>query len=149
LTFVSKSDPPGWYPTATVNGTPVFSTFAQRFTGTLSGGSVYTVGDLTTPAAAFSTPSSSNCVTTSTIANGVALASLGVSGAAAAPTTGLQTTRTTSGIAASTASSGSAGSGSSGNTSSGAVGANVNAQLYPMIALWALLSGIGAVVLFN
>lgn len=74
--------PPGWYPTATVNGTPVFSTFAQRFTGTLSGGSVYTVGDLQTPAAAFTTPGSSNCVPTSTISNGIALASLGVTGGA-------------------------------------------------------------------
>jgi len=136
--------PPGWYPTATVNGTPVFSTFAQRYTGTVSGGGAYTIGDLTTPAGAFTTPSSSNCVTTSTIANDVALASLGITAAATTPTTGLQTTRTGSGAAASTA-----GSGSSANTSSGAMGANVNAQAYPMIALWALLSGIGAVVLFN
>lgn len=133
-----------------MNGTPVFSTFAQRFTGTASGGSAYTIGDLTTPAGAFTTPSSSNCVTTSTIANGVALASLGISAAAAAPTTGLQTTRTGSAIAANTASTaGTSDSGSSGNTSSGAMGANVNAQAYPMIALWVLLSGIGAVVLFN
>jgi len=135
--------PPGWYPTATVNGTPVFSTFAQRFTGTADG-SAYTIGDLTTPAGAYTTPSSSNCVTTSTIANGVALASLGITAAAAGPTTGLQTTGTASGNAASTA-----GSTSSGNKSSAAAGVNVNAQAYPMIALWALLSGIGAVVLFN
>jgi hypothetical protein len=139
--------PPGWYPTATVNGTPVFSTFAQRYTGTASGGSAYTIGDLTTPAGAFTTPSSSNCVTTSTIANNVALASLGLTAAAATPTTGLQTTRTGSSVASSTAST--ADSGSSGNTSSGAMSANVNSQAYPMIALWVLLSGVGAVVLFN
>jgi len=72
--------PPGWYPTATVDGTTQFSEFAQRYTGTLSDGSVYTVGDLATPAAPYFTPSSSNCVTTSTIANNIALASLGVSG---------------------------------------------------------------------
>jgi hypothetical protein len=49
-------DPPGWYPTATVNGTPVFSTFAQRYTGTLTNGQVCTIGDLTTPVAPYSTP---------------------------------------------------------------------------------------------
>ncbi|TFK60775.1 hypothetical protein BDN72DRAFT_828692 [Pluteus cervinus] len=75
--------PPGWYPTATVDGTTQFSEFAQRYTGTLSDGSVYTVGDLATPAAPYFTPSSSNCVTTSTIANNIALASLGVTGAPA------------------------------------------------------------------
>ncbi|KAF5319149.1 hypothetical protein D9619_008507 [Psilocybe cf. subviscida] len=76
--------PPGWYPTATVNGTPVFSTFAQRFTGTLPGGSVYTVGDLTTPSAPFSTPRSSNCVTTSSISNGIDLANPGATNTATA-----------------------------------------------------------------
>ncbi|KAJ7908896.1 hypothetical protein B0H13DRAFT_1617123 [Mycena leptocephala] len=72
--------PPGWYPTATVDGTVQFSTFAQFFTGVFTGAdgqpTPYTVGDTVTPSAPFSIPSSSNCVTTPTIANGIALASL-------------------------------------------------------------------------
>ncbi|KAJ7929779.1 hypothetical protein B0H13DRAFT_2538856 [Mycena leptocephala] len=72
--------PPGWYPTATVDGTVQFSTFAQFFTGVFTGAdgqpTPYTVGDTVTPSAPFSIPSSSNCVTTTTIANGIALASL-------------------------------------------------------------------------
>ncbi|KAJ7862059.1 hypothetical protein B0H13DRAFT_2072238 [Mycena leptocephala] len=72
--------PPGWYPTATVNGTVQFSTFAQFFTGVFTGTdgqpTPYTVGDTVTPSAPFSIPNSSNCLTTSTIANGIALASL-------------------------------------------------------------------------
>ncbi|KAF7340834.1 hypothetical protein MSAN_02112800 [Mycena sanguinolenta] len=47
--------PPGWYPTATVDGTTKFSTFAQYFTGVYTGGdgqpTSYTVGDTVTPTA--------------------------------------------------------------------------------------------------
>ncbi|KAF8196951.1 hypothetical protein BJ912DRAFT_1020896 [Pholiota molesta] len=56
-----------------------FSTFAQRFTGTLPNGGVYTIGDLSTPSAPFSIPTSSNCVTTATISNGINLAAVGTS----------------------------------------------------------------------
>ncbi|KAF8639345.1 hypothetical protein AX17_001564 [Amanita inopinata Kibby_2008] len=70
--------PPGWYPTDNLNGSPVFSTFAQRYTGTLPNGYVYTVGDLSTPSAPYMTPSSSSCSTTPTIANNVPLTILGL-----------------------------------------------------------------------
>jgi len=146
--------PPGWYPTGTVNGTPVFSTFAQRFTGTATNGQAYTIGDLVTPTGAAFTPSSSNCVTTSTIANGVNLA-LGGTGAVATPTptssgqtnANTQPTNPTSGAAASNT----AGASNSGGTtkSSGARSGNVNAQGYTVIAFWAILSGASAVVLFH
>lgn len=149
--------PPGWYPTATVNGTPVFSTFAQRFTFTPSSGPPITIGDLTTPAGAFTTPSSSNCVTTSSIANGVNLAALGAAGTSPAPTssgTGTAST-TSSGQSTGSPSSTSSGASNTGSPSGGSTknsaarSANVNAQSYPVVALWALLSGIGAVVLFH
>jgi len=152
--------PPGWYPTATVNGTPEFSTFAQRFTYTPPTGAPITIGDLTTPVGAFSTPSSSNCVTTSSISNGVNLAALGVSGAPAAPTSGAGTTGSTakasgpttgstgSTTATSTGASNTA-SPSASNKSSAARSVNVNDQVYPLVALWAFISGISAVVLFH
>ncbi|KAJ7102723.1 hypothetical protein C8R44DRAFT_640605 [Mycena epipterygia] len=83
--------PPGWYPTVNA-GTTSFSTFAQYATGIYTGGdgnpTSYTVGDTVTPTAPATIPSSSNCVTTSTIANNVALASLGVSGSASAKASG-------------------------------------------------------------
>ncbi|KAF8198160.1 hypothetical protein K438DRAFT_701252 [Mycena galopus ATCC 62051] len=79
--------PPGWYPTATVDGTTQFSTFAQYFTGVYTGAdgqlTPYTVGTTVTPTAPYMTPSSSSCTTTSTIANGIALASLGLTGSVA------------------------------------------------------------------
>ncbi|KAJ7328775.1 hypothetical protein DFH08DRAFT_709513 [Mycena albidolilacea] len=73
--------PPGWYPV--VDGpTTTFSTFAQYFTGVYTGGNgqptSYTVGDTVTPTAPATIPSSSNCVTTSTISNGIPLTSLGI-----------------------------------------------------------------------
>jgi hypothetical protein len=153
--------PPGWYPTATVNGTPVFSTFAQRFTGTLTDGQVYTVGDLATPSAPFTIPSSSNCQTTSTISNGIALAQLGVT---AAPTSGASASGSTpTGASASVTGSGkistaakptgsstgtaAAASGSSSSSQSSAAG--INAQVYPVVTLISLVSGIAAVALFH
>jgi hypothetical protein len=143
--------PPGWYPTATVNGTPVFSTFAQRFTGTLPGGSVYTVGDLSTPAAAFSTPSSSNCVTQATISNGVALASLGLTGAQPGPTSGSGVGA--AGPAVTGGTSGSlGGSGSSGSSSGTAANSNSaayhNAQAGSSFAQFISLGAIGAAAVY-
>jgi len=66
--------PPGWYPSV-VDGTTSFSTFAQYFTGIYTGAdgqpTPYTVGDTVTPSAAYSTPSSSNCVSQTTVSNGI------------------------------------------------------------------------------
>jgi hypothetical protein len=58
------------------------STFRQRFTGTW-GGAVHTIGNTVTPSAPAFWPKTSNCVTYSTIANGVDPANLMVT---AAPT---------------------------------------------------------------
>ncbi|KAJ6510554.1 hypothetical protein C8R45DRAFT_1088712 [Mycena sanguinolenta] len=71
--------PPGWYPTV-VDGTTSFSTFAQYFTGIYTGAdgqpTDYTVGDTITPSNPASTPSSSSCVTQSSISNGIPLSLL-------------------------------------------------------------------------
>ncbi|KAF9002179.1 hypothetical protein BDQ17DRAFT_551172 [Cyathus striatus] len=151
--------PPGWYPTATVNGTPVFSTFAQRFTGTLTDGSVYTVGDLATPSAPFSIPSSSSCATTSTISNGIALAQLGVTAAPTASasgsgptsgsgTSGSGTARVTNSAGSGTSSGASSAASSSGSASQSSA-AGSNAQVYPVVTLISLVSGIAAVAFFH
>ena len=72
--------PPGIFPLT--NGST--STFAQRYTGTYTGdgGSIgtFTVGQTVTPQTPFSTPASSMCTTYSSVGNGIALSSLGVSG---------------------------------------------------------------------
>jgi hypothetical protein len=126
--------PPGWTPTATVSGKTLFSTFAQRYTGTLSGGSLYTIGDSVTPSAAYFTPKSSNCVTTSTISNGVPLAPLGIS-------SGVLSSRTGSLSPSATGSSG-------GSSSQSSAARKYDGGLEIMIVTaWALLAGIGAVVL--
>jgi len=135
--------PPGWYPTATVNGTPVFSTFAQRYTGTLSGGSVYTVGDLTTPTAPYSTPSSSNCVTTSTIANGIALSGNTVPGSGSQTTGG--TSKPTAGTPTGTA--GASNGGSTGTSASSKLQRDGGLEII-MVTFWAVVAGMGAVVVF-
>ncbi|KAF8151506.1 hypothetical protein B0H34DRAFT_131947 [Crassisporium funariophilum] len=148
--------PPGWYPTATVNGTPVFSSFAQRFTGTLSGGSVYTVGDLSTPSGPFSTPSSSNCVTTATISNGVNLANPNAAPTGSATsggglTTAPRPTGTNTGsssgptLVTNTGSSTVSAPGSTNQNSS----SSGNAQYHPVVALWAVIAGVGAVTFLH
>ena len=63
--------PPGVYPLA--NGST--STFAQRYTGTYTSGTVtdlWTVGQTVTPQTPYSTPASSQCTTYATISNGIA-----------------------------------------------------------------------------
>ncbi|TIB78052.1 hypothetical protein E3Q23_01003, partial [Wallemia mellicola] len=59
--------PPGMFPV----GENSYSSFAQRYTGTLTqeGGQLttYTIGDTATPSSAAMTPSSSNCVTQSSL----------------------------------------------------------------------------------
>ncbi|ODN82842.1 hypothetical protein L202_01106 [Cryptococcus amylolentus CBS 6039] len=71
--------PPGIYPLK--NGST--STFAQRYTGTYtnSDGSkgTWTQGETVTPQTAYSTPATSNCITYSSVGNGIA--SLALSGA--------------------------------------------------------------------
>ncbi|KAL7414694.1 hypothetical protein BDY24DRAFT_384229 [Mrakia frigida] len=65
--------PPGVYPVGEA-GSGTTSTFAQRYTGVWSDASTtgtYTIGYTVTPSAAFSTPASSNCVTYSSISNGL------------------------------------------------------------------------------
>jgi len=134
--------PPGWYPTATVNGTPQFSTFAQYWTGDING-QMITVGDLVTPTAPYFTPSSSNCVQTSTISNGIALTSLGLTGSVP---TGAPTASTSGkGGPAPSSGSGSSGNGNTPPKSS----ASAQAQVYPIVTFLALMSGVAAVALFH
>ncbi|KIY44113.1 hypothetical protein FISHEDRAFT_18954, partial [Fistulina hepatica ATCC 64428] len=110
--------PPGWYPTATVDGTTEFSTFAQYYTGVYTDNGTpvsYTVGTTVTPSAAYFTPSSSNCVTTSTVSNGIALAELGITtgSAASASASGSSKATSTKSGSSSTSTSSSASSSSS------------------------------------
>lgn len=131
--------PPGWYPTGEHSGTPVFSTFAQRYTGTLTSNSqVYTVGVTITPSAPASIPSSSNCRTTSTISNGIPLTSLGFP----APTTASSSrTNSATGPTATPASRVNAASGK---------GAELGkAREYAVVLLGSVVSGLAAIFLFH
>lgn len=108
--------PPGLYP----EGNGQTSTFQQYYSSvyTASGGQQYTFvngsPDQTTPQTAYSIPATSNCQTTSTIANGItALVSQSSSAAS-----GMTTSK--SGGSGSSGSSGSGSSGSNASTSSGA-----------------------------
>ncbi|CAK5284853.1 unnamed protein product [Mycena citricolor] len=96
--------PPGWYPTSFNGATPVaFSTFAQRFTYTATNNGVatpVTIGDLVTPTTVYFTPSSSNCVTTATISNGLSIN--GAAGATPAPSGSSGASGSQSGAAATT-----------------------------------------------
>jgi hypothetical protein len=67
--------PPGWYPQS--DGS--VSTFHQRYTGTNSASGkteLWTIGVTVTPSAPFSTPSSSQCTTFSSVGNGIPIESL-------------------------------------------------------------------------
>ncbi|KAF9530783.1 hypothetical protein CPB83DRAFT_850305 [Crepidotus variabilis] len=135
--------PPGWYPTATVNGVPQFSTFAQRYTGTLSNGQVYTVGDTVTPPAPYFTPSSSNCVKASTIANGVPYNQLGISGSG--PSVPAQTG---SGAGASGPSAtGSSGASQPTKSNNGAAAQGVKTEMV-LVGFWAVIAALGGIVMF-
>ncbi|KAF7305335.1 hypothetical protein HMN09_00785400 [Mycena chlorophos] len=139
--------PPGWYPTATNDGTTLFSTFAQYYTGAYTrDGTVvdYTVGDLVTPSNPYFTPRSSNCVTTSTIANGVGFNAAGVpTGTSAAPGSGSASSASATARSSSGSPAGpSAGSGSGGK-SAGVPNARMDGQ-YAMIALVSVISGVVA-----
>ncbi|KAF8057519.1 hypothetical protein FPV67DRAFT_1724324 [Lyophyllum atratum] len=133
--------PPGWYPTATVGGTTQFSTFAQYFTGTNSDGSGYTVGDTITPSAPYMTPSSSNCLTTSTISNGVPLQQLGITPSAAGGSGATPGGPKATGTAAGSSTGGAQ------NASNGA--ADMTSRTYPVINFIAILSGVAAVAMFH
>lgn len=161
--------PPGLYPQS--NGST--STFAQRYTGTYTGdgGSIgtFTVGQTVTPQTPFSTPASSMCTTFSSVGNGIALESLGVSGsiptvsgmsgsnAPAASSTG--GAGSGSGSASASRSGSGAGSSGSGAQSAGASGASSSsapngavkivgggATSAAAVAL-ALVAGVGAVMI--
>ncbi|KAJ7493566.1 hypothetical protein FB451DRAFT_445606 [Mycena latifolia] len=139
--------PPGWYPTV-VDGTTSFSTFAQFFTGVITGSNgqptPYTVGDTVTPSAPFSIPSSSNCVNQPTISNGIALTSLTSGAVGTAPPT-LPPTVTSAPTSA--ASQGSSSSGSS-PTNAALRGARIGysgSGEYAEILLVSLVSGLVAI----
>ena len=120
--------PPGLYP----EGNGQTSTFVQYFTGVYSVNGVtysYTNGspDESTPQVAYSTPATSNCKTTSTIANGIKslVASHTTSSSSMAKSTGTASaasasnTGSSSGSSSSGSSSGSSGSSGSSSGSSG------------------------------
>jgi len=133
--------PPGWYPTV-VNGTTSFSKFAQRYTGTLSNGSLYTIGDTSTPSLPYTIPKSSNCETTSTISNGIPLAMLvGSSSKAVSPR--LYPTSTDGFIRSGGGNSG----GNSGDGQSSSARKYDGGLEIVIVASWAVLAGIGGVVL--
>jgi len=138
--------PPGWYPIATVSGSTQFSKFSQRYTGTYSN-VPYTIGDTVTPSAPYSTPRSYSCSTTSTISNGIPLASLGVSGGSLRAS-GISTSRTGSLSPSPTSGSDSShlGGSTSGNQTSGTRKYNGGLEIV-LVSSWAVLAGIGAVAL--
>ncbi|KAJ6632175.1 hypothetical protein B0H10DRAFT_2206576 [Mycena sp. CBHHK59/15] len=142
--------PPGWYPT-TVGGTATFSTFAQYATGIYTGAdgltSSYTVGDTVTPTAPYTIPSSSNCVTTSTIANGIALAALS-SGAVGSLPTGSGAAAATAKASGSTTGSGSAATGSSAALRGARIGYGGGGE-FAGVALVSLVAGLAAVGLLH
>jgi len=144
--------PPGWYPTATVNGTPQFSTFAQRFTGTANG-VPYTVGDLVTPTAVASIPSSSNCVTTATISNGVNVLSGGgptpAPGSGGASQSGSVTSSGNKGSSPTKSAGAAAVTGSLGSSNTNSTTTNSSPGLYyPGVTLLSVVAGMTAVSLF-
>ncbi|KAJ7143337.1 hypothetical protein C8R43DRAFT_1130763 [Mycena crocata] len=163
--------PPGWYPTV-VDGTTSFSTFAQFFTGVFTGGdgntTPFTVGDTVTPSAPFSIPSSSNCVTTSTVANGVDVNLLitgasGAAGASATPTASggsaagagsgtskKATTTPTAGAGSGAAGGSQTGSGSQASGTGAALrSANIGGGEFVAITLVSLISVLAAVGLLH
>lgn len=114
--------PPGLYP----QGGGQTSTFQQYYSSvyTASGGAVYTFvngsPDQATPTAAYSIPSTSNCVSTNTIANAIASLAPSSTSAPAASTmtrTGTASTAGATGSANQGTSSGSSSSGSSSGSS--------------------------------
>ncbi|KAF9074111.1 hypothetical protein BDP27DRAFT_1390654 [Rhodocollybia butyracea] len=140
--------PPGWYVEGVNEGTTSFSSFAQYWTGEVSG-VTYTIGDLVTPSTVQFIPSSSSCVTVPTISNGIALASLGITDAAAATgAPGASGTGTAAGAGA-TGAPGSSGSSGSGNSNAAVSGARVFTGLTEAIALVSTIAGVAAIGLLH
>ncbi|KAG7441704.1 uncharacterized protein BT62DRAFT_955523 [Guyanagaster necrorhizus] len=138
--------PPGWYPEVT-GGTTSYSTFAQYYTGyyTDSSGSTvsYTVGDTVTPSTVAFTPASSNCATTASISNGLAVATSGSSGSASGSSGA-------SGSKSGSSSSKTASGTSSSSTGNAAVSSFRSTTSYhDGVTLVALISGIAAIVLLH
>ncbi|KAF8919672.1 hypothetical protein CPB85DRAFT_1429752 [Mucidula mucida] len=133
--------PPGVYITA-IDGTSTgYSTFAQYYTGvyTADGEPVsYTVGTTVTPSTAQMTPSSSNCQTTSTISNGIAVQT-GTDGSVSVVGT----------VAASGSSTKSGSSSSATGSSSSDSDAAVSVSYREGLTLVALISSIAAIVIFQ
>ncbi|KAJ7752421.1 hypothetical protein DFH07DRAFT_960512 [Mycena maculata] len=172
--------PPGWYPTV-VDGTTSFSTFAQYFTGVYTGNdglpTSYTVGDTVTPSSAYFTPSSSNCVTTSSISNGIASSLLTADAIGTAPLPGFSSSTATAATGSLATASGATGSaagagagtskqatggagatstGTSGTTPTGSSAAFHGARIgygnggeYAGIALVSLISAVAAIGLLH
>ncbi|KAJ6632170.1 hypothetical protein B0H10DRAFT_2426993 [Mycena sp. CBHHK59/15] len=126
--------PPGWYPS-------VF--FTGVFTGNNGSTNPFTVGDTVTPTGPFSTPGSSNCVTTSTIANGVDLAQLTTAGGSAAASA----TPASAG-ASKTASGSTAPTGSSAAFRAARIGYGGGSE-YAGVAFVSLIAGIAAIGLLH
>lgn len=125
--------PPGVYPLP--NGST--STFAQRYTGTYTDGAgsigTFTVGETVTPSSAYSTPASSNCVTHTSVGNGIASLALAnvvttgaASGSSAAASGGANALGSPSGSSGSPAKATSARSSSSGSAASGSASASTS-----------------------
>lgn len=130
--------PPGDYPI----GNGQTSTFQQYYSSVYSAnGQQYTFvngsPDQATPTAAYSLPSTSNCVTVSTIANGIrSIVPTTTSSSSASSTMTSSRTGSTSGSQTTTASSGS--SGSSGATTSGASSSSLSVLACVGVATLAL-----------
>jgi len=139
--------PPGWYPVV-AGGTTSYSTFAQYFTGTYtdnSGATVsYTVGDTVTPSTVAFTPASSNCQTTATISNGLAVATRSSSSGSSGSSNG-SSGGSGSGSSSSRTASGSSASG----TGNAAVSFKSSTTYHDGVTLVALISGIAAIVLLH
>ncbi|KAF9027512.1 hypothetical protein BDZ89DRAFT_1134148 [Hymenopellis radicata] len=131
--------PPGVYITAIEGSSTGYSTFAQFFTGVLTqdGSAVsYTVGTTVTPSTVQMTPTSSNCKTTGSISNGVAIAtnsagSVSVVGTAASHT------------GSATGSTGSSSSGGSNDALS------LKSYFHDGVTLVALIAGAAAIVVLH
>ncbi|GAC95032.1 macrophage activating glycoprotein [Pseudozyma hubeiensis SY62] len=145
--------PPGLYP----QGNGQTSTFHQYYTGEyVVAGTTYSytngAADQTTPTAAYSTPSTSNCQTTASISNGIK--SL-VSSSSSAATTSSSASRSMStsargsssgsGAAATgSGSSGSSGSSSSGSSSSGSTSGASSSLVASAFGIFASVAAVAA-----
>ncbi|SPO31479.1 uncharacterized protein UTRI_06609 [Ustilago trichophora] len=144
--------PPGLYP----NGNGQTSTFHQFYTGIYVANGVtysYTNGaaDQTTPTAAYSTPSTSNCKTTATISNGiksiVPSSSSSVAPSSSSAASSSRATGSSSGSAARPSGSGSSSGSSSGsNGSSGSNSGSTSGASTLVSSAFGIVASVAAVV---